>query len=186
MRRHRININEPGHAHELTFSCYHRYKFLKSERTCQWLADAIDKSRTEFSFWLWAYVFMPDHAHLLIYPTQPVYDIAKIRQAIKSPIALKSVAYIKANAPQWLPRITRTRGGKIEHLFWQSGGGYDRNIISSKALAASIDYLHTNPVRKGLVEAAADWKWSSAAWYIKGEAIPIAVDPIPPEWLEDV
>ena len=24
----------PGHAHELTFSCYHRYRFLAAERTC--------------------------------------------------------------------------------------------------------------------------------------------------------
>jgi hypothetical protein len=39
-RIHRKAINTPGHAHELTFSCYQRFPFLKAERTCQWLADA--------------------------------------------------------------------------------------------------------------------------------------------------
>jgi putative transposase len=28
-----------------------------------------------------------------------------------------------------------------------------------------IDYVHQNPVRRGLVKRAEDWKWSSAAFY---------------------
>jgi hypothetical protein len=66
-RRHRRSYNEPGHAHELTFSVYHRYPFLKAERTCQWLVEAINAMRSELEVKVWAYVFMPDHAHLLIY-----------------------------------------------------------------------------------------------------------------------
>jgi putative transposase len=30
---------------------------------------------------------------------------------------------------------------------------------------AMIDYIHLNPVRKGLVEQASGWHWSSAAWF---------------------
>ena len=30
--------NEPGHAHELTFSCHRRLRLLSKDRTCQWLA----------------------------------------------------------------------------------------------------------------------------------------------------
>lgn len=30
-RQHRRNYNEPGHAHELTFSCYQGFKLLKEE-----------------------------------------------------------------------------------------------------------------------------------------------------------
>jgi hypothetical protein len=58
-RIHRKAINTPGHAHELTFSCYHRFQFLKAERTCQWLAEAIQTARVKDSFDLWAFVFMP-------------------------------------------------------------------------------------------------------------------------------
>jgi REP element-mobilizing transposase RayT len=39
-----------------------------SRRTCQWLAEAIDEARTQHDFALWAYVFMPEHVHLIIYP----------------------------------------------------------------------------------------------------------------------
>ncbi len=182
-RRHRVNINQTGHAHELTFSCYKLFPFLQSDLTCEWLADSIESARQELGFSLWAYVFMPNHVHMIVFPRAGT-DIAKIRQAIKAPVARKAILHVKANAPEWLPRITRTRGGKRERLFWQSGGGYDRNIIDARTLQAMIDYIHANPVRKQLVERASDWKWSSAAWYFEQRAVPLAVDPIPWEWLE--
>jgi putative transposase len=46
-----------------------------------------------------------------------------------------------------------------------------------------IEYIHLNPVRRGLVRRAVDWKWSSANWYEGNGESPIAIDPIPPEWL---
>lgn len=183
-RRHRKNNNEPGHAHALTFSCYHRFAFLQSERTCRWLADAINDARREFDFALWAYVFMPDHAHLVVRPRRPVYDIADIRKAIKAPVGAKGIAYLEEHAPEWLPRITRTRGGRTERLFWQSGGGHDRNVNNGRTLVSMIDYIHANPVRKGMVERPRDWRWSSAAWFDDGIEIPLMVDPIPWDWLE--
>ena len=85
-RKHRRNYNEPGQAHELTFSCYRRYQFFTSDRTCQWLRDSIESARRDFDFALWAYVFMPEHIHLIVWPRRPVYDIAEIRQAIKEPV----------------------------------------------------------------------------------------------------
>jgi putative transposase len=145
--RHRVNINEPFHAHELTFSCYRRFPFLKATRTCEWLAEAINDARERWGFSLLAYVFMPDHVHLIIWPQQPNYDIAKIRQAIKAPGRRKAIAYLERHAPEWLPRITRQRGKNTERLFWQSGGGYDRNVYSAATLMAMIDYIHANPVR---------------------------------------
>jgi putative transposase len=182
-RSHRRNFNEPGHAHVLTFSCYRSYKLLAADRTCQWLAEAIDAARGELDFALWAYVFMPEHAHLIVWPRQPVYDIVDIRRAIKSPAARKAIRYLTERAPEWLPRISRTRGQKTERLFWQSGGGYDRNIVEPATLLREIDYVHLNPVRRGLVERADQWKWSSESSFNGAEAQPLAVDRIPAEWM---
>ena len=83
-RQHRRNYNDSGHAHELTFSCYKGYQFMKSERTCQWLADAIQHARIEWNFSLWAYVFMPEHVHLIVCPHDEHYDIARIRKSINN------------------------------------------------------------------------------------------------------
>jgi len=123
-RSHRRQaFNEPGHAHELTFSCYRRYRFLAAERTCEWLAAAITRARTKHDFALWAFVFMPDHVHLIIQPRPPYHSISAILQSIKQPVGQRALSFLKANAPHWLPRITRDRGGTRERLFWQSGGG---------------------------------------------------------------
>ncbi|NOX56375.1 MAG: hypothetical protein GXP27_18405 [Planctomycetes bacterium] len=185
-RRHRRNYNEPGHAHELTFSCYKGFKFLQAERTCQWLAESIEDARAELNFDLWAYVFMPEHVHLIVHPREIQYDIADIRKAIKAPVARKAIKYLQVKAPDWIPRISRKRGKKTERLFWQSGGGFDRNVAEPDTLMKMIDYIHMNPVRRGLVEKPEDWKWSSAAWYLRGREVPIALDRIPAEWLDDL
>jgi putative transposase len=180
----RRNINEPGHAHELTFSCYQGFPFLQAERTCQWLAESIGAARQKYDFALWAYVFMPNHVHLVVWPRRRDYDIAVIRKAIKAPVARRAIDYLAQHAPEWLPRITRRRGQKTERLLWQSGGGYDRNITSARTLLQIIDYIHANPVRKQLVLRPRDWKWSSAAWFDDLSEIPLLVDPIPSDWLE--
>jgi putative transposase len=158
-------LNEPGHAHELTFSCCRRFAFLKAERTCQWLADAIDEARREWDFALWAYVFMPEHVHLLLYPRRPKYDIRIILQKIKEPVGRKAVQYLRGNAPQWLPRITVKRGERLERRFWQAGGGFDRNAVEPQTVLTMIEYIHANPVRRGLANRAEEWKWSSAGWF---------------------
>lgn len=184
-RAHRRNINEPGHAHELTFSCYHNLPLLKSELVCRWLAESIKEARRAHRFDLWAYVFMPDHVHMVVWPRRTNYDIADMRKSIKAPVARRAIQHIERSSPNWIPKLTRKRGDRVERLFWQSGGGYDRNITDGRTLIRMIEYIHANPVRKGLVERPRDWKWSSAEWFDNQSEIPISVDPIPPEWLEE-
>ena len=182
MHRHAINL--PSHAHELTFSCYNRFQFLKAERTCQWLADAIEAAREKHCFDLWAYVFMPEHVHMIVHPQQAKYSMSKIMAGIKLPVARQAIHFLQEADSPWLSKITRQRGKHTERLFWQYGGGYDRNITSGKTLLQMIEYLHNNPVRRGLVERAVDWKWSSAA-ALEGGSGPIRLDPIPWKWLAD-
>ena len=183
-RRHRQSYNEAGHAHHLTFCCYRHFKFLLAERTCNWLAESINEARAELSFDLWAYVFMPEHVHMVVHPRDSEYDIARIGKAIKSPVGRKAIKHLRAEAPDWIPKITRRRGKRLERLFWKSGGGHDRNIVYPRTLTRMIDYIHMNPVRRGLVERADAWWWSSAAWYVHRGEVPVAVDAIPAEWAE--
>ena len=183
-RLRRRTYNEPGHAHELTFCCYHRYRFLAAERTCLWLAEAIETARAEWNFAVWAFVFMPEHVHLIVWPRRPAYEMASILRAIKEPVGRRASSHLARHAPEWLPRITQHRGRRVERHFWQPGGGCDRNIIEPRTLSAMIDYIHLNPVRRGLVERARDWQWSSAAWFEGQAGSVLFPDPIPPEWTQ--
>jgi len=178
----RRNFNEPGHAHQLTFSCYHHFPFLTAERTCRWLADSLCEVRRELQVDLWAYVFMPEHVHIILHPRNATYDIAAIRQAIKEPVARKAMNYLVETDSDWLERVTVRKGNRIRRFFWQPGGGYDRNITEPATLRKMIDYIHLNPVRRGLVGHARDWFWSSALWFEMQSSTPVELDHIPPEW----
>jgi putative transposase len=73
---------------------------------------------------------------------------------------------LAADSPLCDKLTVRERPGKTCFRFWQEGAGYDRNLTSPSAIEASLDYIHSNPVKRRLCERAIDWKWSSARWYL--------------------
>src|SRR5262249_46274036 len=131
---------------------------------------------TKFGFQLWAYVLMPEHIHVLVDPGDTPQRMSQFLQAVKEPVARKAIRYLKSTAPEWLARGTVRGGPSLRARFWQPGGGYDRNITSAAALRAVIDYIHANPVRRGLVARAEDWEWSSARWYAGLRPVKLEMD----------
>jgi len=119
---------------------------------------------------------MPEHVHLLIYPLDDGYGISSILKSIKQPVANRAIAYIRRNVPDFLRQMCDEQpNGKIVHRFWQRGGGYDRNLWSPSYLWETIDYIHDNPVRRGLCDSPTDWIWSSASNYLGESRGPLAI-----------
>jgi len=173
-RRQRYPV--PRQPRELTFSCYRRLPFLAAPRVREWFREALEGARSKCGFQVWAYVLMPEHAHLIIYPGEAPEQMSRFLQALKEPVARKAVAFLKANDPAWLARLTVREGLRVRHRIWQPGGGYDRNIRRTSTLRSMVEYLHGNPVRRELVAKAEDWEWSSARWYAGMRPVPIAMD----------
>jgi putative transposase len=61
----------------------------------------------------------------------------------------------------------------------ESDGGYDRNINDPRTLLYMIEYLHHNPVRRGLVKRATAWPWSSARFYAGWSGVLLHMDSLP-------
>ena len=55
----RVDWNAPGHAHELTLSCFKRQQVLVADPVRRTLLQVLDEVRREFDFEVWAYVIMP-------------------------------------------------------------------------------------------------------------------------------
>jgi len=171
--------NLPHHVHELTFSCLHKLPLLSRDETRTWFIEALSHARRLHDFKLLAYVLMPDHAHVLLFPNRATYFIPKILQSIKEPVSRKAMNDLRRNAPERLERLAVTwPDGRIEHRFWQQGGGFDRHTVEMDAVWNMVSYIHDNPVRKGLVASATDWEWSSAAAYNGSTKVKINVDSI--------
>jgi putative transposase len=179
-RKTRRHYDLPNQAHELTFSCYHRLKLLDRDRTRRWFIEALDKARRQLDFSIWAYVIMPDHAHVLVFPQSTVYSTSDIEKAIKPLCARRALNWLRKNRPDWLVRLqgAMTEQGQRYH-FWQPGGGYDRNIVEDDTAWASIEYIHMNPVRRGLVAKPTDWLWSSARAYAGMDQVMLEIDLCP-------
>ncbi len=136
---------------------------------------AIDHARHKHSFDLWAWVFMPDHVHLLIKPGTDSYNISKILQTIKQSVSRKEINYARKNNPESLTLLLTGLKDR-PFRFWQDGGGYDRNFHSRKLISASIDYIHNNPVKAGIAKNAEDWVWSSAIEWLGLGVSPLNID----------
>jgi putative transposase len=173
-RRQFRRFNESGHARYLTFSCYKRLPLLNNDAIRALFLERLDIVRREHRVRLLAWVIMPEHVHLLVFPDGDA-DMGRFSHAIKRPVAEKIVKRWKAlNAPI-LGRIRHGEG----YRFWQTGGGYDRSVFTVDELLEKVEYIRNNPVRRGLAATPTDYAWSSARWYAGLPDPKIACDPAP-------
>ncbi len=108
-----------------------------------------------------ASVFMPEHVHLLIHPTQREYDISRILHAIKSPVQLNARSYLSSCRDLLSVRVN-TEEALLSLRFWQAGNGHSMHIYSAVQLwheNRRLRSLENNPVKRTLVTRAVDWKY---------------------------
>ena len=165
-----------GHARELTFSCFRRRPYFSKPYVCDWFFKALAKARAKLPIHVWAYAVMPEHIHLLVWPTERDFEIVKLLESVKTSVGKRAGNHWRKND---LPAIDGI-GGDLQ--FWQSGPGYDRNLDNDGTIWAAIDYFHLNPVRRSLCVRAIDWPWSSAGLF-HGSPGPFPVDrySLPPD-----
>ncbi|MFN0131167.1 MAG: REP-associated tyrosine transposase [Phycisphaerales bacterium] len=172
-----LRVERPNDVRFLTFSCNHRLSLFSNAKVCDTFADHLDAARLKHNFHLYAWVIMPEHVHLLLWPCLPAHPVAAVLHDLKRAFAAEVIRRWRGlNAPI-LTRLETKRG----HIrFWQTGGGYDRNIFTTEEFNEKLRYIHLNPVTRGLVVRPEDWKWSSARWYAGDRTSPVSLDPLPP------
>jgi REP-associated tyrosine transposase len=108
----------------------------------QIILGTIVSSRQRLGCLLCGYVLMPDHWHALI-ATQHPLTISSVLQDIKRISSLK------------INRLRKTKGSRWQHQFW------DRFVRHPKEFTERLEYMHYNPVRRGLAIYPEQWRWSS-------------------------
>lgn len=117
---------------------------------------------------------MPNHVHLLISEPKkgtPSTVLQMLKQRFSRKMREKRQLSLKAE-----PRIVSPKSDSEPPQFWQPRF-YDFNVYSHKK-KEKLDYMHANPVIRGLVEHPGDWPWSSFSFYAKGEFGMIRIDPV--------
>jgi putative transposase len=167
------HVDVPGQIHELTFSCQGRRALLMSSVLCQMLVLAIDRAVERLGFQLLAFVFMPEHVHLIVRAVRPDARISRLLYAIKKPVAERYRRRLMVEDPALCRGLIRTDNrGRGDFNLWLQGPGYDRNVIEPRTARRMIEYTHGNPVRRGLCTHPAEWPWSSWGFYHPVEMAP--------------
>ena len=176
-RKTRVAWDEPGHAHFVTFSCFQRFPLLIRDRTRRWVITSLEETRRRLDVALWAYVIMPEHVHILLYPLQADYEMRLILVALKRPVSDAAKGHLERTGnTQWLNRLRVQYPSREVFRFWQPGGGFDHNVFREKTVPTVMEYIHANPVRRGLVKESTDWEWSSARFWDGWSNVPIRMD----------
>jgi len=109
MSGHRKTVkrfHEPGDCHELTFSCSRRIPLLTNDEWRQLLAESLDLAVHGQSCRLIAYVFMPEHVHILIQPTSHDVRMDLFLKALKAPFSRRIKRLLEAVGSPLLERLT--------------------------------------------------------------------------------
>ena len=118
--------------------------WLKRSSIAQLVQDAL-LSKFAHLYVLWSYVVMANHLHVFLRP-KPDATVALITKHLKGSTAREANKLLQ----------------RTGQPFWQDES-FDHWSRDAAEFFRIVRYIENNPVKAGLVNKAADWKWSSAA-----------------------
>jgi len=141
----------------ITNVVYARQPVFQSEQHLALLRTVLHTVKEHHPFNMLAYVFLPDHFHIVIRPTGQS-NFSQIMQSLKR------------NFTQQYKESTGITG---RMKFWQKR--FHDHIIRDEAdFRHHVDYIHYNPVQHGYVQRPEDWPhssfrhWQTSGYYAEG------------------
>ncbi len=161
MRRRHEQYAFAGSLHFVTVVTLERGAWFKTASECEAILQWFENFRAKYDLICRGYVLMPDHLHALLRQEldgNPVSDAVGGFKRMTS-LRVKPDAYPK-KLSLWRPT-------------------YDDVLVPGlNAAHTKLNYMHQNPVKKGLVERSEDWNWSSAGFYFYERPGIVEVEPL--------
>jgi len=146
-------VYSPGELQFITTSTYRRTPLFLSDRFR--LVQRLDEVRQEWHFLLIGGVLMPEHFHVLIKP-EPAETTPLIMKGLQEESAKRIIRSLRENLqyPWCRKTLGRLRLPSAVHdeshyRLWQRRF-YPFNVFSENKFQQKLDYMHNNPVTRGL------------------------------------
>jgi putative transposase len=79
-------FHHSGQSHFVTFCCYHRRRLLPTDASRRIFESALERVRRSYRLYVYGYVVMPEHVHLLL--SEPQEDtLADALKSLKQGVA---------------------------------------------------------------------------------------------------
>jgi putative transposase len=139
---------------------------LLEARYIEPIIDSLRFCRRQKGLQLFAFVIMPNHLHLIAGADGDLHGIMRdFKRYTSRVIHQRLVDDGRKTLLGWLADGGEpARRAKDQFAFWEPGFT-PKAIVTRDVFQQKLDYLHTNPVRKGLVTRPEDWWYSSASFY---------------------
>lgn len=127
-----------------------RQPLLAVEANMSVFRETLREVRKLYPFTMRAYVFLPDHFHLLIFVPEST-SISKLMQSLHRNFTVnyKKLHHITARTKLWQP------------------GFWDHVIRNEQDYLSHLDYIHYNPVKHGYVTCPVDYSHTSFHDYVQ-------------------
>jgi putative transposase len=175
MTRKLVRYYGLGDLHFLTFSCYCRKPLLGSAESRDLFLNVLERIRKRHQFLVVGHVVMPEHVHLLL-GEPSIGTLSTVLQVLKEGVS-RELKHLRDS--KYGTKLVGGRRKAVRQLepFWLKRF-YDFNVHSSEKRTEKLEYMHWNPVKRGLVGIPADWRWSSCLFYEKGIEGAVRITPI--------
>jgi REP-associated tyrosine transposase len=140
----------------ITAATFQKHSLFQSDRMADLFVEVVLSYRSQHKYLLHEFVLMPDHFHLLITPT---LTLERAMQLIKGGFSF---------------RARRELGFSGE--IWEKSY-HDRRVRDWQEYCAFRQYIHLNPVKKGLAGVAEQYSYSSARSGMALDAAPQRLKP---------
>ena len=174
--RSRYRILEREYSHFITATTVAWLPMFTTAARCDILVDAFDYCRQHKSLKLHAWVILDTHFHAIV----AAPELARVLADLKRHTARRIIDQLQAEHCDWLLRELRNQRAphksKSQHQVWQEGS-HPQAIMSDEMMLQKLQYLHNNPVKRGLVASPEHWRYSSAHEWLPGAAITLRTDP---------
>lgn len=170
MGRSRYKIYEPTHPHFLTCTILNWLPIFTRKESVDILIQSFKYLQKVDNFKLYAYVILENHIHLVASSD----DIAKSMRYFKSYTAKEILKLLqKENATTILEQLAfykKAHKATATYQVWQEGI-QPKLMQTDTMMISKIKYIHENPVKRGYVDEAVHWRYSSARDYDGTESL---------------
>jgi REP element-mobilizing transposase RayT len=142
---------------------------------CDVIVKSLSYCRAQKGLKIYAWVILENHFHALV--AGP--NLAATLAALKKFTAREVLAQLKTEGREWLLNqleyFRASHKTSSQHQVWQEGV-HPQAMVSDEIMLQKMEYVHNNPVKRGLVAAPEHWRYSSAHEWLSGAEPVLRVD----------
>ncbi len=164
MGRNRYKIHEPAYPYFITCTVLHWLPLFTRKESVDIVIETFRFLQKRDNLKLYAYVILENHLHMVAQSD----DIEKSIKAFKQYTAKELLGLLKKeNVKTILDQLSfykKAHHKATSYQVWEEG--YQPKLIQSDAMMTNkINYIHNNPVKRGYVDEAIHWRYSSSRDY---------------------